>query len=276
MNKLKDEIVIEVRKQFINRKFLYTVAFLFALTFIFFIFIRYAVSINTGIAPEYITQPKQIDLVKLKAELKKDKEAEKRELLKKLLSVDLDTDTSIFKFVNPDVPFQNKGYVPKDMVAIDSEFVYDTKWNGKVREDVNIALQKMAEAFKGDLWRNLTIVSSYRSYLYQKGIKDRGCPDNLCAKAWHSEHQSGLAIDIASASTKAKWDNTPNLKEIYVWLEANATKYGFHNTYQKWLAVDGYEIEPWHWRYVGVEMAEYLKERWITLAEFYYERKKNS
>lgn len=93
----------------------------------------------------------------------------------------------------------------------------------------------------------------------------------MCAKAGHSEHQSGLAIDLWSASTQATWQNSPRLTRFYTWLSENAHLYGFHNTYQRGLEIDGYEIEPWHWRYVGKKLATHLKENDITLAEFYYQ-----
>jgi D-alanyl-D-alanine carboxypeptidase len=55
----------------------------------------------------------------------------------------------------------------------------------------------------------------------------------------------------------------------------HAHTYGFTNTYQKGLDIDWYEIEPWHWRYVWVDIASYLSENNITIAEFYYQQKKN-
>lgn len=201
-------------------------------------------------------------------------DGKKKRKLEFFASLDMKTDNSLFKFVSSKVSFNNKWYVPEDLEPIDSEFVYDTKTNGKMRKIANRALQDMAEAFKKDLGRNLTVVSSYRSYEYQRGIKLRGCPDNLCAKAGYSEHQSGLTVDIASASSQATWENTQNLQEIYIWLEKNAAEFGFHNTYQKGLEIDGYEIEPWHWRYVGKYFAQHLKENEITIAEYYNQNNK--
>lgn len=208
-------------------------------------------------------------------EAKKNTLEEKYLKEQRIQNINLDNDTSLYKFVNPDISFSDKTYIPKNMEAIASAFVYDTKGNGKIRSDINISLQKMAEKFKKDIGKKLTVVSSYRSYAYQKGIKDRGCPDNLCAKAGHSEHQSWLSIDIASASSQATWLGSPRLQEIYAWLQKNASDFWFHNTYQKGVAVDGYEIEPWHWRYLGTEMAKHLEQNNMTIAEFYYERQKN-
>ena len=114
----------------------------------------------------------------------------------------------------------------------------------------NTALQDLAKDFYEEFNTKLSVVSAYRSYARQKRIKDGGCPDNLCAKAGYSEHQSGLAVDFFSASTQYIWKNTLSYNSYYKWLFANAHRYGFHNTYQKGLDIDGYEIEPWHWRYV--------------------------
>ncbi len=61
--------------------------------------------------------------------------------------------------------------------------------------------------------------------------------------------------------------------KFFNWLNENAHTYGFHNTYQKGREIDGYEIEPWHWRYLGVPLATYLKDQDITFGEFYYARK---
>jgi LAS superfamily LD-carboxypeptidase LdcB len=52
-------------------------------------------------------------------------------------------------------------------------------------------------------------------------------------------------------------------------MKENAYRYGFHNTYQKWVKVDWYEIEPWHWRYLWISLAKKLYDENITFAEYY-------
>jgi len=89
----------------------------------------------------------------------------------------------------------------------------------------NENLQKLAKVFSKEMGVKLTIVSSYRSYAYQKGIKERGCPDNLCAKAGYSEHQTGLAVDIFSASNQSTWNNDTTLSSYYEWFVKNAHNY---------------------------------------------------
>ena len=179
------------------------------------------------------------------------------------------------KFVNNKVPFTTLSYIPDDLVGVSSEFVYDAKWGVSTLSSVaNTALQEMAEQYQKEFNQKMTVVSAYRSYSYQAGIKARWCPDNLCAKAWYSEHQSWLWVDFWSASSLSVWKNNPTLWKNYQWLANNAHLYGFHNTYQKGIEIDGYEIEPWHWRYLWVPLATHLKENDLTFAEFYNKYKK--
>ncbi len=205
-----------------------------------------------------------------KEKLKLDKRAY---MLDTVYGSDLESDDSLTKFVNNKISFDDLAYVPENMQPINSDYVYDTKWNGKMRKEASGKFHDMAKEFYDEYWKKLVVVSSYRSYAYQKWIKDRGCPDNLCAKAGYSEHQSWLTIDLFSASTQKEWETNKSYKIIYSWLANNAHYYGFTNTYQKGLEVDGYEIEPWHWRYVWIDLATYLWEKEITFAEFYNTKK---
>ncbi len=194
---------------------------------------------------------------------------------RKIKNSDMITDDAITKFVNNQVHFETLSYIPENLETVSSQYVYDAKWWASLlRDDANLALQQMAEAFFDEFWKKMTVVSAYRSYAYQAGIKARWCPDNLCAKAGYSEHQSGLWVDFWSASTQAIWLADPTLSRYYDWLSDNAHLYGYHNTYQKWLNIDGYEIEPWHWRYLWVDMATYLRDNNLTFAEFYNKYKK--
>ena len=196
-----------------------------------------------------------------------DESIKKTEPIKK---IDPIGDESIKKFVTSNKSFDNKKYIPVTLVKISSEYVSDSKWWSQVlRSEANIFLQSMAEQFFKDTWEKIVVVSAYRSYDYQIWIKSRWCPDNLCAKAGFSEHQSGLAVDLWDASTNNDWQTNKKLQKYYKWLNENAHNYGFHNTYQKWLKIDWYEIEPWHWRYLWKELATYLKENNLTIAEYY-------
>ena len=187
-----------------------------------------------------------------------------------LWDFDFISDTSYQKYVDPDVPFQELWYIPPDMRSLSLTYITDTRGDLRLRETAAMALEELAEDFYNHFWEKVVVVSSYRSYERQRQIKAGWCPDHLCAKAWYSEHQSGLAVDFWSASTEAYWQWSPRLMRFYDWLYDNAHLYGYHNSYQNGVEIDGYAVEPWHWRYLWVELATYLRENEITFAEYYY------
>ena len=86
------------------------------------------------------------------------------------------------------------------------------------------------------------------------------------------EHCLGLAVDIYASSYKkleTGFENRPEGK----WLREHAQDYGFTLRYDKGKEeVTGIQYEPWHFRYVGVEVARYLKEHQLSLEEFYIEQ----
>jgi len=89
------------------------------------------------------------------------------------------------------------------------------------------------------------------------------------AKEWvalpgTSEHQLGIAVDINA--DKSKCSNN----EVYAWLAENAHEYGFILRYpQGKTEITGTSYEPWHYRYVGVEVANEIYERNICLEEYF-------
>ncbi len=119
---------------------------------------------------------------------------------------------------------------------------------------------------------NLNIRSGFRSYntqvsLYNNYVKRDGktAADTYSARAGHSEHQTGLAADINSL--EQSFINTKEGK----WLNENCYKYGFIIRYPKGKEdITGYIYEPWHIRYVGIDIASklYNNGNWITLEEY--------
>ena len=126
---------------------------------------------------------------------------------------------------------------------------------------------------------NLYIGSGYRSYWDQKIIYNnyvswdgQANADTYSARPGHSEHQSGLAIDVCdrneAACISSAFDNTVQAK----WINDNCYKYGLIIRYPKNKSnITGYIYESWHLRYVGVELATKLYNNgdWITLEEYY-------
>jgi len=187
-----------------------------------------------------------------------------------LTNLDLKLDSSITKYVDNKVHYTKNNYIPENLVNLKWDFLIDTKWNQKVRKITLNNLEKLSKDFYNTFNTKLKIVSAYRSYNYQKRIKDWGCSDIFCAKAGYSEHQSGLAIDFWEATQKSRFEKDIVLKEYFNWMKDNWDKYGFTNSYQKWVKIDWYAIEPWHWRYIWIWLAQNLKKQNITFAEFYY------
>ncbi len=181
---------------------------------------------------------------------------------------DIHTDNSLTRFVNNTTPYNGLEYIPQNLVSLEWEYTKDVKWWAKLRQEAADALDNLAQNYFLRFGIPLDIVSTYRSYEYQKWIKDRGCDDTLCAKAWYSEHQSGLAVDFWEASEESRFRENEDLKMYFEWMKQEAYKFWFTNTYQKGLEIDWYWIEPWHWRYVGEDLALILKEYKITFAEY--------
>ena len=117
---------------------------------------------------------------------------------------------------------------------------------------------------------NIYLSSGYRSYLYQQGIYNnyvswygKAKADTFSARAGHSEHQTGLAIDVNSIDDS--FAGTPEA----IWLENHAHEYGFIIRYPKGKEnITGYKYEPWHIRYLGVEKATDVYNSGLTLEEY--------
>ena len=165
----------------------------------------------------------------------------------------------------------DEDFVPDDLVEFDQEYCNDDVQEGN-REAV-VAFKNMYEAAKKE-GLGLVINSSYRSYQDQENIcntfKDlygEGYVTKYVALPGFSEHQTGLAFDIGSTSSKVFAES----KE-YEWMKENAYKYGFILRFTKANAyITGFRSEPWHYRYVGKKVAKYIYDNNISLEEYYAE-----
>jgi len=163
----------------------------------------------------------------------------------------------------------SEDYIPSDLEEISLEYSCDDKY---LRHIARINFEKMAKVAK-DKGFNIIAVSAYRSFKYQEKlynnyVKDKGFyyADMASARPGHSEHQTGLAVDIADLSLD--YDNFESTKE-FTWIKENAHKYGFIMRYPKAnFHITGFKYEPWHYRYVGTDVASYIYENNITLEEY--------
>ena len=140
---------------------------------------------------------------------------------------------------------------------------------GGTNETALSALNKLQQSALNDGY-NIPLVSGYRSYQTQKSIYNSYVSrwgveytDTVSARPGHSEHQTGLAFDVGELS------NNYGETKSGIWLKENCYKYGFIIRYLKGKeSITGYSYEPWHIRYVGVEVATEIMQKNITLEEY--------
>ncbi|WP_246627525.1 M15 family metallopeptidase [Paenibacillus solanacearum] len=167
-------------------------------------------------------------------------------------------------------------YKPADLVEPDVPFTFKEHLEKrKMRKEAAAALEKLFAAAKKD-GLPLAGVSAYRSHetqtsLYNNYVKKDGeeAANKYSAKPGHSEHETGLAIDVSGSNGKcAATDCFGDTKEAK-WLDQHAPEYGFIIRYPKGKeAITGYQYEPWHLRYVGVDIAKDIAKKGVTFEEY--------
>lgn len=185
---------------------------------------------------------------------------------------DIDSDSSLQKYLGTDHPFTDTSYVPTDLVQIDSNFTANNSKAFKLRQEASVQFADMAwhfrNAFSGD---RLYITSAYRSRGLQDYLIKQWCSLIRCAQIGTSEHQAWLALDLKVITRwwKAYSLDLAHPNKYHDWLTANAARFGFHNTYQKWVEVDGKMAEWRHRRYLWIPLAGILAKNDETFAEYY-------
>ena len=189
--------------------------------------------------------------------------------------IDLDTN-SITLLVNRDYTL-SEDYVPDDLVVPDVRFTFSYYDDKKLmRKEAADALEDLFEA-ADEAGIRLYGVSAYRSYsrqytIYATNLITRGVnhTNRYSAAPGASEHQTGLAIDVTSDSAGQTLEEIFGRTEEGIWLSENSYRFGFIIRYPEGMEdLTGYYYEPWHIRYVGTELAEYLYEHDLTLDEYY-------
>ncbi len=155
------------------------------------------------------------------------------------------------------------------VLIVNKTYSLPKNYNPKVNKTALKALKNMQADAKA-LGLDLKLVSGYRSYetqkkLYENYVLKDGVEkaNTYSAKPGNSEHQTGLAFDIGKVDSS--FANTDEAK----WIEKNAHLYGFIVRYPKdKIDVTGYIYEPWHVRYLGVDLATKVWESNLTLEEY--------
>ncbi len=155
-------------------------------------------------------------------------------------------------------------YEPSDLEPLS----YDSKY--KLRKEARDAFEKLVSGAELD-GVHLRPYSAYRSYAYQSSIYNtyvnrdgQYMADTYSARPGHSEHQTGLAVDV--------WSIGCNYikEEDAKWLRENSYQYGFIVRYTKEnKEITGYIEEPWHLRYLGVSIATDVVDKNLTYDAYY-------
>lgn len=189
----------------------------------------------------------------------------------------IDDPASVWVVVNKARPLSGaEAYVPE--LAELPDWIPNPNGH-RLRPEARDALVSMAEAAQAEIGATLVAQSGYRSYATQASIFSdyvsslgRSAAEQRSASPGHSEHQTGLAVDLLDTTSGCSI-GTPCFGDTDTgrWLAANAHRFGFLLRYPAdQTAVTGFTYEPWHFRYVGPELSAELHSTGIaTLEEFF-------
>ncbi len=166
--------------------------------------------------------------------------------------------------------YLDSNYIPENLELLDSSYAKSGIYLVKEAKD---NIERLINDAKND-GMNIRVISAYRSYSYQENlynnyVKNDGVEmaDTYSARPGYSEHQTGLVVDVTRA-----YDNFNNFENTdeYNWMLENAANYGFILRYPKDKEdITTYSFEAWHYRYVGVELAQKIKASNLTFDEYY-------
>ncbi|MHA7580938.1 M15 family metallopeptidase [Paenibacillus vandeheii] len=172
-----------------------------------------------------------------------------------------------------------EGYEPSDLVEPNVPFSFDGPHEKRhLRKEAAEALEKLFAGAKA-AGIELRAVSGYRSYerqvsIYNNNVKTKGqeYTDRVSSVPGHSEHQTGLAIDVSSPSVGNALEEVFGTSKEGQWLAEHAAEYGYIIRYPKGEDdITGYVYEPWHIRYVGTDLAPDVVKSGLTLEEYFDE-----
>ena len=160
------------------------------------------------------------------------------------------------------VNFLNEHYQPPRVRSIDDEFIFKKEEPEYVHAEVLPFLEDLLEDAKDD-GIDLLVLSGYRSFDEQRSLKGSytvsyGSGANaFSADQGYSEHQLGTTLDFTTPALNGALTGFQNT-EAYTWLLNRAYRYGFILSYPE--NNQYYVYEPWHWRFVGEDLADYLHD----------------
>jgi len=159
------------------------------------------------------------------------------------------------------VYFLNEHYEPEKLVEIPKGNLYYEEDTEEIHTRVWPFLEDLLDEADGDDVE-LYVLSGYRSFGTQSRLKSgyvftygAGTANQFSAEQGFSEHQLGTTADFMTTGIGGTLDGFEGTK-AYRWLVDNAYKHGFTLSYPQGNSY--YQFEPWHWRFVGTELARDL------------------
>jgi zinc D-Ala-D-Ala carboxypeptidase len=185
--------------------------------------------------------------------------------------------SNLFALVNKNYGLPAE-YFPDDLVRPNVSFSFGDQdiEKSKLRKEAAAALERMfTNAEQSGII--LYAVSGYRSYTRQETLfsaEVEKIGEEMAVEAvatpGNSEHQTGLAMDISSRSVGLSLSEQFGETAEGKWLKKNAHKFGFILRYPKGKEqLTGFMYEPWHYRYVGQEVASQIYQNGWTLEEYF-------
>lgn len=156
--------------------------------------------------------------------------------------------------------FLNEHYVPAQLIEIPTTFTIDDERTRLFHQEAWPYLERLLEAAESSEVP-LRIASAYRSFAEQGALKGAytrryGTGANqFSADQGYSEHQLGTAVDVTTPTLGSSFTSFGSTA-AYQWMKDNAHQYGFILSYPE--NNQYYQYEPWHWRFVGVDLATRL------------------
>jgi D-alanyl-D-alanine carboxypeptidase len=150
--------------------------------------------------------------------------------------------------------------------------------NATMRAEAATALERMFAAAEEEGAGGMMVQNAFRSYetqvsVYAGHVRRLGQEraDVGSARPGHSEHQTGLSADIAPANGQCSVKECFAETEQGIWLAENGWRFGYHLRYPEGKTpVTGYLFEPWHYRYIGVELATEMRRQNVTTLEEFF------
>lgn len=171
-----------------------------------------------------------------------------------------------------------EAYQPGDLIALGDTFpsAVTRGYPTQVRAVILAPLQALIAAMHNAALRPF-VVSGFRSYWDQNAARQKWAEQfpewahNISARPGHSEHQLGTTVDFSTPELPPDIEFHPAFADTGEgqWLAEHAHEYGFTMSYPDGRYEEtGFNYEPWHFRYVGVELATELKESGLTISEY--------